>query len=328
MNRICRLIIAAFVCCSAVCCTKPVVRCDYRLIVTWQERKAEKEPQLLSTAKAYAFFADPQQWEVTSVEDARDGIITSVNDSSQRQTYDMEGFASGEGLNVFSFEFDTRPVMLVVADMKYPMWATGNANVVPDLRNMYVTLNFTPLDWKEGTPLPVVKNPWKFYGYDQVKIPIDSEMEIVASVTPRGSVASSRLESARCFAFYGISKGQGRVTSWEQAMSGIAEKLVERPEGEAGEDIEDEYEEVRYDVRGEARGDTLVMKITDPKVMIVVYNQVESQADTKMYAYGFFDFTDNPYSKNSPVSFDLNKSNDSWFSDPWNIVLERPRVVE
>ena len=29
---------------------------------------------------------------------------------------------------------------------------------------MYVTIKFTPLDWKEGADEPVVKTPWKFYG--------------------------------------------------------------------------------------------------------------------------------------------------------------------
>lgn len=310
-------------------CRKPIVRCDYQLTVTWQERKAEKTPLPLETATAYAFFVDPAQWMVASVEDAREGIITAVGDPSVKRTYDMVGLRGGEGGNVFSFEFDTEPVMLLVADSRYPMWATGNANVVPDLGNMYVTLNFAPLDWKKDDPDPVVKNQWRFYGYQNVKIPIDSELKIMASVRRKGEIKSEKLTSAQCYVFYGMIKDSARVVSWRQAMEGIAEKLLGKPEGEENkEDEEDRYEEVRYDVRGEWIDDTLRVRITDPKVMVVVYNQSSDPTDTKMYAYGFFDFTNNPYYKNAELQFDLNKSSDSWYMDPWNIFLERPRVEE
>lgn len=329
MKRIFPLI-AAFICIAAVSCTKPVVRTDYRLTVTWQERKAEKDPLPLTTASAYAFYVDPNQWEVASIDDAREGVITAVGDPSVKQTYDMTVLAEGEHLNVFSFEFDTQPVMLLVADRNYPMWATGNANVVPNLSVMDVTLNFTPLTWKEGDDVPTVKAPWKFYGYDNVKIPIDTELDVIPTVLPAGSVTSELLKSGRCFAFYGMSKGEGKVTSWQQASSGFADKLVKEPEEEAPkeEEQEEQYTQVRYDVTAAAANDTIKMKITDPKVMVVVCNDVANDTETKMYAYAFFDLTDNPYVKVSGFTFDLNKSTDSWVSDPWNIFLEKPRVVE
>lgn len=327
MKRSFVITLAAAACMAAVvCCRKPVVRCDYQLTVTWQERKAEKTPLPLETATAYAFFVDPAQWMVASVEDAREGIITAVGDPSVKRTYDMVGLRGGEGRNVFSFEFDTEPVMLLVADSRYPMWATGNANVVPDLGNMYVTLNFAPLDWKKDDPEPAVKNQWKFYGYQNVKIPIDSELKIVASVRRVGEVKSQRLVSAQCYAFYGMVRDSGRVISWQQALAGIAEKLLKKPEGE--ENTEDEYEDVKYNVRGEWSDDTLRVRITDPKVMVVVYNQTSDPEETKMYAYGFFDFTNNPYHTETNLQFDLNKSGNSWYSDPWNMFLERSRVEE
>ena len=61
-------VLCAAACLAAVSCRKPVVGCDYRLTVTWQERKSEKEPIPLTTAKVYAFFVDPDEWEVTSIE--------------------------------------------------------------------------------------------------------------------------------------------------------------------------------------------------------------------------------------------------------------------
>ena len=93
---------------------------------------------------------NPDEWEVTSIENARAGIATAVGDSSRTRSYDMVAEASGEAGNVFDLRFATTPVMLLVVDTAYPMWATGNANVVAGLANMYVTIKFTPLDWKEG----------------------------------------------------------------------------------------------------------------------------------------------------------------------------------
>ena len=144
------VLVTAAVCSLAVSCSKPVLGCDYRLTVTWQERKSVTEPIPLTTAKVYAFFVNPDEWEVTSIENARAGIATAVGDSSRTRSYDMVAEASGEAGNVFDLRFATTPVMLLVVDTAYPMWATGNANVVAGLANMYVTIKFTPLDWKEG----------------------------------------------------------------------------------------------------------------------------------------------------------------------------------
>src|SRR5699024_2739531 len=62
------------VCSLGVSCDKPVLGCDYRLTVMWQERKSVTEPIPLQTAKVYAFFVSPDEWEVTSIENARAGI--------------------------------------------------------------------------------------------------------------------------------------------------------------------------------------------------------------------------------------------------------------
>lgn len=72
------VLVTAAVCSLAVSCSKPVLGCDYRLTVTWQERKSVTEPIPLTTAKVYAFFVNPDEWEVTSIENARAGIATAV----------------------------------------------------------------------------------------------------------------------------------------------------------------------------------------------------------------------------------------------------------
>ena len=38
------VLVTAAVCSLAVSCSKPVLGCDYRLTVTWQERKSVTEP--------------------------------------------------------------------------------------------------------------------------------------------------------------------------------------------------------------------------------------------------------------------------------------------
>ena len=90
------VLVTAAVCSLAVSCSKPVLGCDYRLTVTWQERKSVTEPIPLTTAKVYAFFVNPDEWEVTSIENARAGIATAVGDPSRTRSYDMVAEASGE----------------------------------------------------------------------------------------------------------------------------------------------------------------------------------------------------------------------------------------
>lgn len=296
-------------------CKQPPVDCTYNLTVTWQERKAVKDPIPLTTARVYAFFVDPQQWEVVSVEDARNGNISQVGNPSNRQSYDRIGIAAGEYGNRFSFDFDREPVMLVVADEKYPMWATGNANVVPDLADMFVTLNFTPLDKAAQNSEPYVKGPWKFYGYKNVMIPIDTDIEILPVVTYRGQHSSQILYGAGCYAFYGLEKAKAYVESWSDASQGIARKIVG----------DDQYEQVSFDVAGtSAMQDTLYMNVSDEKVMVVVYNQPSLDNDVRMFAYGFFDLADNPVTKNNTLLFDLNKTSESWTSDIWTVNVEYP----
>ena len=298
----------------AVGCKQPPIDCTYNLTVTWQERKAVKDPIPLTTSRVYAFFVDPQQWEVTSIEDARNGSISRIGNPTDRQSYDQIGIASGEYGNQFSFVFDREPVMLVVADEKYPMWATGNANVVPDLPNMFVTLNFTPLDKAAANSEPYVKGPWKFYGYKNVLIPIDTDIEILPVVTYRGQHSSQILYGAGCYAFYGLEKAKAEVASWSDASQGIARKLLDN----------DRYEQVDFDVAGTPVQDSLFMNVSDEKVMVVVYNQPSLNDGVRMFAYGFFDLADNPVTKSNTVLFDLNKTSDSWTSDIWTVNVEYP----
>lgn len=297
-------------------CKKVSVDTLYQLTVNWQERKSGLDTVPLSTAKAYAFFADAEQWEVTTIEDARAGIITKIGDPSQKRNYDEAPEGSGEYGNLFQFVFDSAPVMLVVADTKYPMWATGNSGIVPDLPNMYVTLKFRPLDWKDGDPNPIIKKPWKYYGYGNVVIPIDTRIQIVPVVWRKDEPTSSILQSTGCYAFYGLTKkNKGTVTSWENARDGIAQWIVDST-----------VVRKDFDVRGEWVNDSLLMKVDNPSVMVVVYNEsLEETGGRKIYAYGFFDLVDNKPQVKEDVLFSLReltspKDTTIVYNTKWNVV--------
>ena len=207
--------------------------------------------------------------------------------------------------------------MLLVVDTAYPMWATGNANVVAGLANMYVTIKFTPLDWKEGADEPVVKTPWKFYGYKDVHIPIRTQLRITPAVFREGEYRSNLMTSARCYAYYGFDKANGgRVTSWEQAASGRAERKKEQDS--------DEYVEFPFDVEAVWVDKQLTMELSDSSVMLVLYADPAQEAENKIYAYGYLDLSSNPVEMMKTLSVDLNKSGDTWTSDIWTVVVERP----
>lgn len=296
-----RVFIYAIVICfmlpMAGACKKLSVDTIYQLTVNWQDRRSQADTVPLTTAKAYAFFADPDQWEVTTIEDARAGIITKIGDQSQKRNYDEAPAGMGKYGNVFEFQFSSAPVMLVVADTKQEMWATGNSNIVADLPYMYVTLKFRPLDWKQGDKDPIVKKPWKYYGYENVSIPIDTRLQIVPAVWLNGQASSSILRSTGCYAFYNVKKAvKANVTSWENARNGIL-------------DITNDDNTVvqrNFDVRGEWVNDSLIMKVDNPNVMVVVYNELPAETDgRKIYAYSLFDLADNKPELKDDVLFKL-----------------------
>ncbi len=325
--RVCLGVVAAICIVAGMSCAKVVTDTSYNLTVVWQERKSVKDPIPLTTASVYAFFADPEKWEVTSIENARAGIISAVGNPENTRAYDMTTVGEGEDGNIFRFAFTKSPVMLVVADNNYPMYATGDANVVPNLPNMYVTLKFAPLDWKEGQEEPVVKKPWKFYGYGDVKIPIDTDLEIIPSVWKSGSGSSEILGQAKCYAFYGFDKANGgRVTSWEEARQGIAEKKRDDATGDGGDA---DYEKFDFDVQGQWNSDGLFMNLASDKVMLVVYNDVDPAGDdVKMYACCFLDLSDNPETSESRVMFDLRSQKEETTFEKWTVYYEWPQTEE
>lgn len=336
MKRMASVIASVAVALLAWACQAPDLGCNYRLTVTWQERGSVSEPVPLSTARVFVFYADSEKWEVTSIENARNGVATAVGDSLRTINYDMELQTTGAGNNVFEMQFTEQPVMLLVVDEKYPMWATGNANVVAGLPVMNVSIQFTPLDWNERTELPVVKAPWKFYGYDKVEIPIDTELYINPIIWREGAGNSDIMTSARCYAYYDFSKtNSGRVTSWEQASSGLAERL-EAPEGTEdtgdtgdAEDTEEIYVEHGYDTSGRwVYGDDNGMLSMDiygffESIMIVVYNEVSGDSQDRIYAYSYLDLSSNPVRDTLDLLVDMRTASDSWTRGTWNIAVER-----
>mgnify|MGYP004714094253 CR=1 FL=1 len=72
------------------------------------------------------------------------------------------------------------------------------------------------------------------------------------------------MTSARCYAYYGFDKANGgRVTSWEQAASGRAERKKEQDS--------DEYVEFPFDVEAVWVDKQLTMELSDSSVMLVLY---------------------------------------------------------
>ena len=131
-------------------CNKPVLGCDYRLTVTWQERKSVTEPIPLTTAKRVRPFREPRRMGGYLIENARAGLPPRWATRRARAATTWWRRRPARPETFSTLRFATTPVMLLVVDTAYPMWATGNANVVAGLANMYVTIKFTPLDWKEG----------------------------------------------------------------------------------------------------------------------------------------------------------------------------------
>lgn len=296
-----------------ISCERLTFGCDYHLTVTWQERKEQLDDTLpLQTARVYAFYADPSQWEVTSIENARAGIITSVSDPSRQRSYDMTAEPSGVRGNEFDLRFDSSPAMVVVADEAQPMWATGDANIAAGLANLYVKLKFRPLDWKDDSTDPIEKGSWKFYGYGNVNIPIDTELSIIPSVWADGS-ASQLLQTAECYIFYGIEKEKGNVASWEDARKGIAQRRLEN----------DEWESVNYDQKGQWVDNAQIEAHLDQKhVMLVVYNNVSTSDVNKMYAFCYLDLTDNPSKVEEKLLFDLRDPSSEMTYQSWTVRIE------
>lgn len=296
-----------------ISCERLTFGCDYHLTVTWQERKEQLDDTLpLKTALVYAFYADPSQWEVTSIENARAGIITSVSDPSRQRSYDMKAEPSGVDGNEFDLRFDSSPAMVVVADEAQPMWATGDANIAAGLANLYVKLKFRPLDWTDKSTDPIEKGSWKFYGYGDVTIPIDTYLSVIPSVWTDGS-ASELLLTAECYIFYGIEKGQGNVASWEDARQGIAQRRLEN----------NEWETVTFNKKGQWVENAQIDAHLDQEyAMLVVYNNVSTSDVNKMYAFCYLDLTDNPVTVSERLLFDLRDPSSEMTYDSWTVRIE------
>ena len=128
------VLVTAAGCSLAVSCSKPVLGCDYRLTVTWQERKSVTEPIPLTTAKVYAFFVNPDEWEVTSIENARAGIAPAVGASSRTRSYDMVAEASGAAGPVSSCGSPPRRSCCWFWIRLIPCWLRATPLASPDWR--------------------------------------------------------------------------------------------------------------------------------------------------------------------------------------------------
>ena len=294
-------------------CERLTFGCDYHLTVTWQERKEQADSLPLQTARVYAFYADPSQWQVTSIEDARAGVITSVSNPARRRSYDLTAEPTGKYGNEFDLRFDSSPAMVLVADENYPMWATGDANVAAGLANLYVKLKFRPLDWKNSSTEPIEKGSWKFYGYANVHIPIDTELTVIPSVWEEGQSTSELLQTAGCYIFYGIQKGKGDVTLWEEARSGRAQKQLDNGDWEA----------VTSDQQGVwVENAQITAHLNQRYAMVVVFNDVSPSSALRMYAFCYLDLENNPELLEENICFDLRNPSAEQTYDIWTVRIE------
>lgn len=169
MRKYCFIAVLSL-CVLVPACAKVEVDCLYTVRALGAEEKSDKKPDVIGGVRVFAYFADYQEWEVASYEDALEGIIRSVEGSGTR-TPDVVGepYADEGEAGLFDFRFTEKPVMLVAVHTEYPVYGWRNAGVVDNLERMNI---------------PVVFQLWKYLEEDNI---IKEDEEITDSAWDRGA---------------------------------------------------------------------------------------------------------------------------------------------
>ena len=68
----------------------------------------------------------------------------------------------------------------------------------------------------------------------------------------------------------------------------------------------------------------LTMELSDSSVMLVLYADPAPGGGEQDLCLRYLDLSSNPVEMTKTLSVDLNKSGDTWTSDIWTVVVERP----
>ncbi len=192
----------------ALSCQKVKIDSIYTVRVYVQERQGgERIPA--EDVKVYAFAADTALWTVAGLDDARNGIITSRENSGEkldvRETaVKFFDTAAGEtefnGKYRFETPFTQQNMMLVVSHDTQDIFAYGNAQLQYNLDRMEVTL---VLELYRTDTEPYTQGLWKIHN-EGTEVPV----KCAYTVTPRQQrveregVQPVALGSTRLHVFY------------------------------------------------------------------------------------------------------------------------------
>ena len=125
----------------ALCaCTKVKTDCNYVIVphIQVEKNSAETTPQGLV---AYARYGSAERWTVASYADASQGIFSDTESAEQR-SYSLSSVQDQDGNIVF--RFTSSPLVLVVVDPTYGIYAWRSVTLTDNLWNLIVPVRFRP----------------------------------------------------------------------------------------------------------------------------------------------------------------------------------------
>ncbi len=300
---------------TALSCQKVAVDCIYTVRVNVQERQGgEKIPA--EDVKVYAFFVDPAKWTVENIDDARQGVITSLENGEKLRDGelavkvfdDTEDGSQYLGKNRFEKPFTQQNVMLVASHDQQNIFAFGNAHLQLNLDRMEVSLVFEL--YRTDTE-PYVQGLWEVHNAGtQVPVRCDYTVTSKQKRVESATLAATALNTTRLHVFY-LSAEEGnpadwKVSSWEDAAAGVLSNGAARKEP--------------AEVYIEYGANTAKATITQGKAVLVVYDTAQP-----MYAYAPANLTNNPETQTDEVVFYPYRS--ETVMDPidnirWTVVME------
>lgn len=309
----------------ALSCQKVEVDSVYTVRVFIQERQSgERIPA--EDVKVYAFAADTTLWAVASIEDARQGIITSRenpgekldNPETAEQYLDtVEGETVFNGKYRFATPFTQQNMMLVVAHGTQDIFAYGNAQLQYNLDRMEVTL---VLELYRTDTEPYTQGLWRIYNMG-TEVPVKCAYTVTSKQQrAEGSLGSTvpavALNTARLHVFY-LSEEDGTATDWRvasynDAVNGVLTSRSNASDTRQAADVETEYIDNKATVT-----------ITQSNTVLLVYDTVQP-----MYAYAAANMVNNPETQNDEVTFKpyAPGTTESPEGERWTVTMGATRV--
>ncbi len=297
-------------------CTKVEVDCTYTVRVYVLERQGgERIPA--EDVKVYAFAVNPAEWTVANLDDARRGVITSIEGGETLDTpevatkiFDTEG---GEtifnGKNRFATPFTQQNMMLVVAHDTHDIFAYGSANLQYNLDRMEVTLVFEL--YRTDTE-PYMQGAWEIHNEGTI-VPVNCAYTVSAmQKRVENATTTVALNSTRLRVFY-LSEEDGDLSDWvissyQDALDGILTNKNNTADRKNAAEAE-----VTYSANNAAA------TITDARAVLAVYDTIQP-----MYGYAVANLQNNPLTQSDKVTFTPCKPNTTeaaTTTDRWTVVM-------